>query len=230
MIAGAPLTSPPTLSSLRGPWPWLALVAAFWVGLQAGLLSEAGTASLVLGDLALAPSSAASASARSRIPRGALLPGEELLLEAPLRHDASGSFEVSWGAELIPASGDPQPLGSGSGWRVSSHSEQTLAAGVRLPDGLPWGRYLLELNVMAGSRRLTASREVYLGQAADLEVSEVRLSASEEGPRSALDNASQLKSSSATADSGLPLGPPSTFATLATTRSRPTIPLAARSA
>jgi endonuclease YncB( thermonuclease family) len=154
----------------------LFLGGAFWVGLQAGLLSEAGTGSLVLGDLELAPSSSASAEARARVPRGALSPGEEVLLEAPLRHGASGSFEVSWGAELIPAgSGNPQTLGSGSGWRVGSYSEQTLAAGVRLPDGLRWGRYFLELNVVAGSRRLTTSREVHVGRAADLEVSELRL-------------------------------------------------------
>jgi len=165
------IAPPSSLPLLRGAL----LVAAFWLGLQAGLLSEAGTASLTLGDLALAPSSAASASARGRISRGALQPGEDLLLQAPLRHDASGSFEVSWGAELVPERGDPQSLGSGSGWRVGSHSEQTLSVGVRLPDGLAWGRYLLELNVMAGSRRLTASREVYVGQAADLEVSELRL-------------------------------------------------------
>lgn len=155
----------------------VSLCCAFWIGLMAGLSSEAGSGSLVLGDLELAPPSGAGADARARVPRGALLPGEELLLEAPLRHSASGSFEVSWGVELLPAGGgSPQTLGSGSGWRVDSYSEQTLAAGVRLPDGLRWGRYLLELNVLAGSRRLTRSRELYVGRAADLEVSELRLS------------------------------------------------------
>lgn len=159
------------------PTQRLILIAlAFAGGLCLASLGEAGTSSLVLGDLSLAPPGGASASARGRVARGSLVPGEEVLLEAPLRHDASGSFEVSWGVELTPAGGgSPQSLGSGAGWRVGSHSDQVLAIGQRIPAGISWGRYLLELNVVAGSDRLTTSRFVYLGEAADLELSDLEI-------------------------------------------------------
>ena len=151
---------------------------AFAAGiLLANSVLEAGTGSLALGELSLSPASGSSASERAAVRRGALLPGGEFLVEASLEHSASGSFEVSWGVELSPASGgSPRTLGSGSGWRVGPYSDQDLAASVRLPANTRWGRYLLELNVAAGSRRLTTHEFVYVGEAADLELSALRLS------------------------------------------------------